>query len=167
MPFREISPKFEIILGVFGMLGTPGNKKGTPILGNFRMWACVNWPTTYQLGYNPNINEIIKQAIWGINNYDLAKTHEKNLHHDHQNSSSNQKKLSGRTQPPQLLSPENTSLGPSPLGRQTSPWARHCGRFSRFSGALFEENPGSCGQICRDQYFYCADMWCDMKSSSQ
>ena len=27
MPFREVSPKFEIILGVFDMLGIPGNKK--------------------------------------------------------------------------------------------------------------------------------------------
>ena len=29
MPFREITPKFEVILGVFDMLGTPGNKKGS------------------------------------------------------------------------------------------------------------------------------------------
>ena len=29
MPFHEISPKCEIILGVFDVLGTPGNKKGS------------------------------------------------------------------------------------------------------------------------------------------
>ena len=42
MPFREISPRLEIILGVFDMLGTPGNKKGS--------WH--NHPTSPENGQN-------------------------------------------------------------------------------------------------------------------
>ena len=47
MPFREISPKFEVILAVFGMLGTPRNKEGS--------WH--NHPTSPENGQHDKFND--------------------------------------------------------------------------------------------------------------